>query len=547
MQENLDRTITRARRDTIGDALRRSAARSPAKGAVVFGERRWTYAELNAASDRVANALLEEGLRKGDRVAAYGKNSDAYVLLWLGCVRAGLIHVPVNFALTGDELLYILSQSGSKALFYDPALVEAVEGVRDEAKAEIHGTLHGGEELDVLNASQSAEATEPDVDLDEEDVVQLLYTSGTTAAPKGAMLTHRAFMAEYVSCIEALEHRPDDRALAALPLYHSAQMHVFLMPLLLLGALNFVVAAPDPGECCEIIERERINSMFAPPTVWISFLRHPAFDEHDLSSLKKLQYGASIMPVPVLRELRERLPDPKLYNCYGQSEISPLATVLRPDELSEERLASVGRPVLFVETRVVDPEMNDTLAGETGEIVHRSPQLMTGYWEKPKETGEIVHRSPQLMAGYWEQPEKTEEDFEGGWFHSGDLGYFDDEGYLYVVDRLKDVINTGGVQVAGREVEDALYDHEAVSEVAVIGLPDENWIEAVSAVVVPKEDADRENLREELEKHARQKLAGFKVPKHIFFVEDLPRNAAGKILKRELREEFTDKAASRRE
>jgi fatty-acyl-CoA synthase len=266
--------------------------------------------------------------------------------------------------------------------------------------------------------------------------------------------------------------------------------------------------------------------MFAPPTVWISFLRHPAFDEHDLSSLKKLQYGASIMPVPVLRELRERLPDPKLYNCYGQSEIAPLATVLRPEEHGEERLASAGRPVLFVQTRVVDPEMNDA---------------------PPKETGEIVHRSSQLMTGYWEQPEKTEEDFEGGWFHSGDLGYFDEEGYLYVVDRVKDVINTGGMQVSGREVEDALYDHEAVSEVAVIGLPDEKWIEAVSAVIVPKEDVEGESLREELEEHARAKLADYKRPKHIFFVEDLPRNAAGKILKRELREEFADKAASRRE
>ncbi|MDQ3891485.1 MAG: AMP-binding protein, partial [Actinomycetota bacterium] len=424
-----------------------------------------------------------------------------------------------------DELLYILNQSGSKALFYDPALAEAVEDVRARAGAETHGTLHGGEKFDVLRVSSSGEVTEPDVELDEEDVVQLLYTSGTTAAPKGAMLTHRAFMSEYVSCIEALEQHPDDRALAALPLYHSAQMHVFLMPLLLLGAVNFVVAAPDPEECCAIIERERINSMFAPPTVWISFLRHPAFDEHDLTSLKKLQYGASIMPTPVLRELRERLPDPRLYNCYGQSEIAPLATVLRPEEHDEERLASAGRPVLFVESRIVDSDMNDTPSGEPGEIVHRSPQLMTGYWEKPEE---------------------TEEAFAGGWFHSGDLGYLDEDGYLYVVDRVKDVINTGGVQVAGREVEDVLYDHEAVTEVAVLALPDEKWIEAVSAVVALKEDEEpSDSLVEELKAHARKRLASFKVPKHVFFVDDLPHNASGKILKRELRERFATEIESR--
>ena len=521
MQE-IDHRVTRARRNTIGDALRRSAARSPQKDAVIFGERRWSYAELDAGSNRVANALLARGLEKGDRVAAYGMNSDAYVLLWLGCVRAGLIHVPVNFHLAGEELLYILNQSGSKALFYDPGFEANVEEVRDEAEATIYGTLYEGDRFDVVNLAQSADdASEPEADLDEEDVAQILYTSGTTSAPKGATLTHRSLVAEYVSCIEALEYHPNDRALHSLPLYHSAQMHAFLMPDLLVGATNLVLVSSDPERCCELIEREKINSMFAPPTVWISFLRHQAFEEHDLASLEKVQYGASIMPVPVLRELRERLPNPRFYNCYGQSEISPLATVLRHEELSEERLASVGRPVLFVETRVVDPEMNDIPPGERGEIVHRSPHLMTGYWEKPEE---------------------TEEAFEGGWFHSEDLGYFDKEGYLYVVDRVKDVINTGGMQVSGSDVEDALFDHEAVSEVAVIGLPDEKWIEAVSAVVVPKEDdADQETLREELEEHAKEKLADFKRPKHIFFVEDLPRNAAGKILKRELREEFADK------
>ncbi|CAA9445497.1 MAG: Long-chain-fatty-acid--CoA ligase [uncultured Rubrobacteraceae bacterium] len=510
--------IARSIRNTIGDGLRRSARRDPDKTALVFDERTWTFAELDGAANRVANALLERGLEKGDRVAAYGHNSDAYVIAWLGCTRAGLVHVPVNYALAGEELLYILDQSGSKALFYDTALAEAVEAVRDEAGVGMMGTLHGGDGFDLLEVARRGDDSEPGVKLRDDDVAQLLYTSGTTAAPKGAMLTHRALMAEYVSCMTALEYHPDDRAIAALPLYHSAQMHVFLMPLLLIGGTNHIVVAPDPEECCGIIEREEINSMFAPPTVWIGFLRHPAFDSHDLSSLQKLQYGASIMPVPVLKELRERLPNSRLYNCYGQSEISPLATVLRPEEHQEERLASAGRPVLNVETRVVDPEMNDAPAGEHGEIVHRSPHLMVGYWEKQEETGEV---------------------FAGGWFHSGDLGYMDEDGYLYVVDRVKDVINTGGVQVAGREVEEALYGHEAVSEVAVIALPDEKWIEAVTAVVVLKEGAEPDkNLAGELETHAREHLAPFKVPKHVFFVDDLPRNTAGKILKRELRERF---------
>lgn len=265
--------------------------------------------------------------------------------------------------------------------------------------------------------------------------------------------------------------------------------------------------------------------MFAPPTVWISFLRHPAFDEHDLSSLEKLQYGASIMPVPVLRELRGRLWAPRLYNCYGQSEIAPLATVLRPEEHDEEKLASAGKPILNVRTRVVDPEMK---------------------YVGPGELGEIVHRSPQFMVGYWDKPEETEEAFAGGWFHSGDLGYMDEAGYLYVVDRVKDVINTGGILVSGREVEDVLYDHEAVSEVAVVALPDEKWIEAVSAVVALRSGTESdEALAEELRARARERLAPFKVPKHVFFVDDLPRTASGKILKRELRARFANEVLER--
>jgi fatty-acyl-CoA synthase len=235
----LDQTIKRARRGTIGDAVRRSTARNPGKDAIVFGERRWSYAELDAGVNRVANALLAQGLEKGDRVAAYGMNSDAYVLLWLGCSRAGLIHVPVNFHLAGEELLYILDQSGSKALFYDPGFEANVEEVWDEAQAEIRGTLYDGDELDVVSVARSGEgASEPEVEIDDEDVAQILYTSGTTSAPKGAVLTHRALMTEYVSCIEALEFRYEDRVLHSLPLYHSAQMHVCIMPNLLVGATN---------------------------------------------------------------------------------------------------------------------------------------------------------------------------------------------------------------------------------------------------------------------------------------------------------------------
>ncbi|MBX5465287.1 MAG: acyl-CoA synthetase [Clostridia bacterium] len=501
----------RAIRNTIGDALRRSARRFPEKEALRFGGRSWSYAELDAAVDRLAGYLRGRGLARGDRLAVYARNSDTYVLAWLACARAGLVHVPVNYMLTGGELLYILRQSGSRGLYYDAELAAKAEEVRAEAGVEIAGPM---EELLEAALDGRWSGGEPDDGGSERDVVQLLYTSGTTAAPKGAMMTHRALLAEYLSCIVELDLEPGDRTLHALPLYHSAQMHVFLMPGLLVGGTNLILPAPSPELCLPLVERERITSMFAPPTVWINFLRHPEFDRHDLTSLRKLYYGASIMPVPVLEELRRRLPGAGPYNCYGQSEIAPLATVLHPEE-HERRPASAGRPAFHVETRVVDEEMRDRPPGELGEIVHRSPHLMVGYWEKPEE---------------------TEEAFRGGWFHSGDLGYLDEEGYLYVVDRVKDVINTGGVLVASREVEEALYTHPAVSEVAVIALPDPKWIEAVTAVVVLKRGASAGE--EELIAHARARLAPFKVPKRVLFVDDLPRNASGKILKRELRDRF---------
>jgi fatty-acyl-CoA synthase len=248
--------------------------------------------------------------------------------------------------------------------------------------------------------------------------------------------------------------------------------------------------------------------------VWIGLANRPDFATRDLSGLRKAYYGASIMPVPVLERLRERLPKLAFYNCFGQSEIGPLATVLGPDE-HKGRLDSCGRPVLFVDARVVDEDGKDVPDGTQGEVVYRSPQLCEGYWDKPEETAAA---------------------FRDGWFHSGDLAVRDAQGFFTVVDRVKDVINSGGVLVASRQVEDVLYTHEGVAEVAVIGLPDDRWIEAVTAVVVPRGEVTEAQLID----HAREKLPHFKAPKRVVFVDELPRNASGKILKRELRERFGD-------
>ncbi|MER6112293.1 acyl-CoA synthetase [Streptomyces hirsutus] len=497
--------MTPGHASTVDGLLRRSARRTPARVAVEYGERTWTYDALDTAVSRAASVLLGAGLSPGDRVGAYGHNSDAYLIGFLACARAGLVHVPVNQNLTGDDLAYLVGQSGSGLVLADPDLAGRLpDGVRTLPLRDADDSL-----LDLLAEAPAHDGPEPR----SEDLVQLLYTSGTTARPKGAMMTHRALVHEYLSAITALDLQAGDLPVHALPLYHSAQMHVFLLPYLAVGATNVILDAPDGDRIFDLIEAGRADSLFAPPTVWIGLSHRPDFATRDLSGLRKAYYGASIMPVPVLERLTERLPDLAVYNCFGQSEIGPLATVLAPDE-HKGRMDSCGRPVLFVDARVVDEDGKDVPDGTPGEIVYRSPQLCEGYWDKPEETAEA---------------------FRDGWFRSGDLAVRDAHGYFTIVDRVKDVINSGGVLVASRQVEDALYTHGAVAEAAVIGLPDDRWVEAVTAVVV----ARGETTEEELIAHARERLSSFKAPKRVLFVDELPRNASGKILKRELRDRFT--------
>jgi fatty-acyl-CoA synthase len=308
----------------------------------------------------------------------------------------------------------------------------------------------------------------------------------------------------------------DDVELHTLPLYHCAQLDCFLGTDVYLGATSVILPGPDPKSVLRAIEEHGVTKYFAPPTVWIGLLRCPDFDTTDLSSLRKGYYGASPMPVEVLREMRERLPDVDLWNFYGQTEMAPLATILGPDE-QLTKAGSAGRAALNVETRIVDDQDQPVPTGTVGEI---------------------VHRSPHATLGYDKNDEKTAEAFRNGWFHSGDLGYVDEDGCLYVVDRKKDMIKSGGENVASREVEEAIYQLEGVAEVAVFGVSHPRWVEAVTAVVVPKDGASLSP--EAVIEHARSVLAGYKAPKYVVVTDALPKNPSGKILKRQLRDEHAD-------
>jgi fatty-acyl-CoA synthase len=300
-----------AHRNTVGDALRRAARVHRDKPALTFHDRVWSFTALDQAANRIAGFFTGLGLRPGDRIAAYGRNSDAYFLAWLASARGGFVHVPVNYALTGDELSYIIQQSGARLVLTAAALQANLSGIAVQQQARF-------EDL-VAIALNAGIPPPPEPDLDDASLAQIVYTSGTTAAPKGAMMTHRAMLMQYYSCIHNMGYARTDRALAALPLYHTAQMHAFTMPQMLTGAHTTLIEAPAPDQVLRLIEQQRITSFFAPPTVWISLLRHPDFASRDLGSLEKIYYGASIMPVPVLAELRQRLPRAHPYNAYGQT------------------------------------------------------------------------------------------------------------------------------------------------------------------------------------------------------------------------------------
>ena len=522
LPEDVTRLVAQARANALGDVLRRSAARHGAKPALIDGDRSFTFTEFDQLADAVAASLERDGITAGMRVALLSRNCWEFAALAWGCARLGAVLVPVNFMLTADEVAFLLADAQVSALFTGNDLAATganaltrsgvTAGLRVVIRGE-RGLPDGWRSFDGWLAPAPAGWAAPAVD--DDAVVRIMYTSGTESRPKGAMLSSRSLIAEYTSCVVDGSMTADDIDLHTLPLYHCAQLDCFLGPDLMVGATSIILPAPDPAAVLAAIERHRVTKYFAPPTVWIGLLRSPAFDACDKSSLRKGYYGASPMPIEVLRELLERLPDMQVWNFYGQTEIAPLATILPPHE-QVRSAGSAGWPALNVQTMVVDDSDQPLPAGAVGEV---------------------VHRTPHATLGYWRNPDKTAEAFRGGWFHSGDLGVFDDEGKLTIVDRKKDMIKTGGENVASREVEEAIYAHPAVAEVAVFATPDAKWVEAVTAAVVLRDGQTADAAA--LIAHCREMLAPFKCPKRIEIVDALPKNPSGKILKRDLRTRFS--------
>jgi fatty-acyl-CoA synthase len=503
--------------------VRRSAYHHPNKPALIFGDRTLTYAQLEAAANRTANALAGLGVHKYDRVAILAHNTLHHVLTWLGCCKLGAVYLAINYLLRGKDITYCINHSESKVFIVEDALYPLVAEVLGEmptVEALVWSDQGAGQPpvdgrfLAFDPWMEKAPATEPDVLLHIEDPCQMTYTSGTESLPKGVIISNQALLAQYMGAIIDGGYAASDINVNALPIYHCAQRDVFMNPIFLSGGTN-ILMTPDIGQILATIDRYRANMFFAPPTVWIGILRHPEFDRHDLSCLTKCYYGASIMPVEVLKELMARLPGCKVYNYYGQTELAPYHTILRAED-ALAKLGSAGMGGLNMETRLEDAE-NRPIAD-------------------PGVPGEICGKGPHAMIMYFKDPEKTEAAMLGGWFHSGDIGVMDPDRYITVVDRKKDMIKTGGENVATREVEEAIYLDKRVQEVAVVGVPHPKWVEAVTAVVVPRAGATI--TEQEILALCQKELAPFKVPKKVLFVEALPKTPTGKILKRDMRQSY---------
>ncbi len=527
VQTDLDKLLQRARRNTLGDLLARTRERTPTKFAFAYQNKRLTYEELDNIVNQTAHAFLADGMKKGDMITVMSKNSLDFVVVNYALARIGAVMIPINYMLNREDVQYIVEHADVNGFIaseeYAGLLDQSVGKQNIKYRYLMDITLPYNDEnkgWKPLSQAQEGMSTQlMDADILDDDLVQVLYTSGTESRPKGVMLTHKSLISEYLSSIVDGKMGTEDIAIHALPLYHSAQLHVFLGPSVYLGSSGIILGSASPELILRTIEEEKATQLFCPPTVWIGLLRHPDFDKRDLSSLEKCYYGAAIMPMEILKELSVRLPSAKFWNFYGQTEVAPLATALQPED-QLRKLGSAGKATLNVQTKIVDEADKEVPRGEVGEI---------------------VHRTPHAMKGYLHEPEKTAEAFRNGWFHSGDLGVMDEEGYITIVDRKKDMINTGGVNVSSREIEEIIYQLEGVSEVAVISIPDAYWIEAVTAIVVPKEGA--EVTKERVIQFCTDKLAKYKVPKYVEITDELPKNPSGKVLKRSLRDKYEGLAA----
>ena len=503
---------------SLAQVLSRTATRVPDRIAVQFGSTSLTYAALERRVNQLARELTDRGLRHGDRLLLLSGNSDAFVIALYAGLRLGAIVVPVNPRSAPPEVDHFVTDSGARLLLFGPELVANVRGW--QAQHEGAGGIPAlalGEAAgfdDVLTAA-SAQPDDPlDVEVAEDDDALIIYTSGTTGRPKGALFDQHRILWVGINTALGLGLHEGERMLHVAPLYHSASLDMLLIGGMMYGATHVILPGFDPETVLETIERERSTFFFGVPTMYTFLLRTPSIASRDLSSLRVCMYGAAPMPATTAEALVAALPGASIIQACGQTEGGPGGILLQHDEVLERPSASGRSAVPNTEVRIIDLEGNDVAPGAVGEMIMRGETMMKGYWGKPEATAETVR---------------------GGWVHTGDLASVDEDGYITLVDRLKDMIITGGRNVYSAEVESALAGHPAVGDIAVVGRPDEEYGEKVVAVVTPRDGA--ELTLADLREYGARHLSSYKLPRELVIAE-IPRNPSGKILKHRIREKL---------
>jgi acyl-CoA synthetase (AMP-forming)/AMP-acid ligase II len=500
----------------IGNLLSLNARKFPEQLAVECEGRSYTYRQFNEQVNKLANGLLEKGVIKGEKVALMMKNSDHFVFSFFAIAKIGAVAVPVNFRLTSSEVQYILEQADAAVVICDMEFEETIAVASESSDVRIVITIGepNKEKFFSYESALSTNDNEPEVTVSEQDDLEILYTSGTTGQPKGALFDHNRIFKVGITVTINMGIRPHERILHVAPLFHSAQLNLFLISGVALGATHIIHRDFHPVKTLQAIQEHKITHFFGVPAMFNFLLQVPNVAEYDLSSIRRCGYGAAPMAPELVKKSIQLFKTDQFYNLCGLTEGGPGGILLDP-EGHERHLGKGGKPIFLTETRVVNEKGIDV---------------------KPGVVGEFIIKSEMVMKEYYKKPEETKSTIKDGWLYTGDLATIDEEGYITLVDRKKDMIITGGENVYSVEVEAVLFEHPAVLDAAIIGLPDEVWGESVCAIIVPKEGAAIDE--EELKSFCRQKLAGYKVPRRIVIEEQLPRNASGKILKYQLRQKM---------
>jgi len=497
--------------------LENNAQQFPDKDAIIFGDRRLTYKQMEARVNALAKGLQQLGLKKGDVVAVLLLNCSEYFEITFAVNKLGGIWLPMNFRLAGAEVSYILNHSEAKMLISEKEFEPIIRGIQNDITG-VQKFIAVGPEIPsgwesydrLVEANKGAKVDHAMVELD--DLHRLMYTSGTTAHPKGVMITYGNLYWKNIGHIMMFNMTSEDKTLVVGPLYHVGGMDLPATGTLYIGGSIVILKKFDPIPVLEGIQKERATNTWFAPTMVNMLFQEPTFDQHDVSSIRFIIDGGEKMPLPLIAKIKEKFPNAWFSDAYGLTETVSGDTFLSKDKMIE-KIGSVGKPVIQLRVRIVDDAGKDV---------------------PPNTLGEIVLRGPKVFKGYWKNLQATAEAIKDGWFHTGDIGTMDEESYLYIVDRKKDIIISGGENIASLEVERVIYELPQVLETAVIGIPHPKWQEIPIAYVALKKG---EKLTpEEIIVHCAKKLAKFKVPKEIRFIDVLPRNPSGKVLKRQLRE-----------